>query len=94
MEAEGRPLVVRTTSAKGDERNQVNPLLKKVKHLTAKTWKKGKASVLEADKGYDAQRVRGMCIIRVKSSHFRFSPRNFIDVGFKISGFSSMSKVY
>ena len=33
-------------------------MLKKVKHLREKTWKKGKVSVLEADKGYDAQRVR------------------------------------
>ena len=42
VEAEGKPLVIRTTSAKGDEKDQVNPLLNKVKHLTAKTWRKGK----------------------------------------------------
>ena len=58
VEASGRPLAVCTTSAKGDERDQVVPLLRKVKKLTAKVWKRGKVPVLEADKGYDAKRVR------------------------------------
>ena len=71
VEAEGKPLVIRTTSAKGDEKDQVNPLLNKVKHLTAKTWRKGKMSVLEADKGYDAQRVR---IAALKNKVFPLIP--------------------
>lgn len=46
-------------------------MLKKVKHLTTKTWKKGKVSVLEADKGYDAQRVR---IAALKNKVFPLIP--------------------
>lgn len=58
VEASGRPLALSTTSAKGDERDQVVPLLRKVKKLTDRVWKIGKVLILEADKGYDAKRVR------------------------------------
>jgi len=58
VDSEGRPLAITTTSAKGDERDQVDPLLKKVKRLTEKVWKRGSVPILEADKGYDAKRVR------------------------------------
>ncbi len=58
VEREGRPLAITVTSAKGDERGQVNPLLKKIKPLIQKVWNQGKVPVVEADKGYDAERVR------------------------------------
>ena len=58
VERQGRPLAITVTSAKGDERGQVDPLLKKIKPLIQKVWNQGKVPVLEADKGYDAERVR------------------------------------
>tara|TARA_B100000700_G_scaffold304456_1_gene377133 strand:+ start:379 stop:879 length:501 start_codon:yes stop_codon:yes gene_type:complete len=58
VDSEGRPLAITATSANGDERDQVDPLLKKVKRLTEKVWKRGSVPILEADKGYDAKRVR------------------------------------
>jgi transposase len=58
IESSGRPLAICTTSAKGDEKDQVAPLLEKIKKLVDKAWKRGKVPVLEADKGYDAKRVR------------------------------------
>jgi transposase len=58
VDLDGRPLAVTATSAKGDERDQVDPLLRKIKSLIQKVWKQGKVPVVEADKGYDAERVR------------------------------------
>jgi hypothetical protein len=58
VESSRRPLAICTTSAKGDEKDQVAPLLEKIKKLVDKAWKRGKVPVLEADKRYDVKRVR------------------------------------
>ncbi|MBU1345247.1 MAG: transposase [Proteobacteria bacterium] len=59
VDGNGRPLAVTTTSAKGDERHQVIPLLEVVK---LKTGKKGRSRCrpkkLQADKGYDSNELR------------------------------------
>jgi len=62
VEASGRPLALSTTSAKGDERDQVVPLLRKVKKLTDRVWKTGKVPILEADKGYDERYCQMLCL--------------------------------
>ena len=69
VESSGRPLAICTTSAKGDEKDHVLPLLDKIKKLISKVWKKGEVAVLEADKGYDAKRVR-MEVLRHKMIPF------------------------
>jgi len=59
VDGEGRPLAVVTTGAKGDERNQVVPLLGAIK---LKTGRKGRPRCrpkeLQADKGYDSKELR------------------------------------
>ncbi len=57
-EKSGRPLAVTSKPASGDERQQVGLLLNKIHALIGKIWKKGKISILEAHKGYDAMDVR------------------------------------
>lgn len=58
VEKSGRPLVIISTPASGDERQQVSPLLSKIRPLISKVLGKGKIPILEADKGYDAKEVR------------------------------------
>ena len=58
VEKSGKPLAITTTSASGDERKQVVPLLKKVIPFIKKVWNQGKAPILEADKGYDSEQTR------------------------------------
>jgi len=58
VDKEGNPLAITTTAANGDERQQVIPLLSKVKSYLQKLRKKGKTAVAEMDKGYDSLAVR------------------------------------
>lgn len=58
VEKSGKPLAITTTSASGDERKQVVPLLRKIRRLINKVWDQGKVPILEADKGYDSEQTR------------------------------------
>ena len=58
VEKSGRPLVIISTPASSDERQQVFPVLSKIRRLISKVWQQGKVPILEADKGYDAKEVR------------------------------------
>jgi len=53
----GSPLAITTTGANGDERQQVELLLKKTGHIRT-TSLKGRMTILEADKGYDTAWLR------------------------------------
>jgi transposase len=59
VDGNGHPLAVSTTSAKGDERGQVIPLLGSIK---LKTGQRGRArsrpKSLQGDKGYDSKVLR------------------------------------
>ena len=57
VDHEGHPLAASSTSAGGDERQQVEKLLDKI---PVQQWirKTGKVSILEADKGYDSSALR------------------------------------
>lgn len=57
---DGKPLAIATTSAKGDERSQVLPLLSSIRLKTGKRGKsKSRPQSLQADKGYDSKELRG-----------------------------------
>lgn len=56
VEKSGKPLAI--TSASGDEKKQVIPLLRKVTPCINKVWNQGKVPLLEADKGYDSEQTR------------------------------------
>lgn len=58
VEKSGRPLAITFTSASGDERKQVSPLLGKICSIINRVWQQGKIPVLEADKGYDSMETR------------------------------------
>ncbi len=58
VEKSGRPLAVTSTSASGDERKQVSPLLGKIDSIIKHVWRQGKIPILEADKGYDSMETR------------------------------------
>jgi len=54
-DGQGNPLDFEITSAKGDERQQVEKLLDKIKEFTSQRYlATGLIPILEADKGYDA----------------------------------------
>ncbi len=58
-DGKGMPLSASTTAANGDERQQVIPLLDKLKVKTSKRGRPRKrVKVLAADKGYDAKWLR------------------------------------
>ena len=59
VDGNGSPVAIKVTSAKGDERLQVEPLLEKVSQQI-KTFQKetGRIPLFEADKGYDAKELR------------------------------------
>jgi hypothetical protein len=58
-DGEGNPVAFATTSAKGDERQQVEGLLDSVNHLLANFCKEtGLFPIFEADKGYDSTELR------------------------------------
>lgn len=65
VDAEGNPIAFEVTSAKGDERQQVEPLLDKVNHQIT-TYQKctGLIPIFEADKGYDAEALRDKILKR------------------------------
>lgn len=59
VEGEGRPLAVITTSAKGDERSQVSPLLELIRLKTNRCGRsRSRPKSLQADKGYDSRELR------------------------------------
>ena len=54
----GQPLCIQITSSKGDERSQVEELIKKVEMLLPQE----EIVIFEADKGYDSEKLRA-CLI-------------------------------
>ena len=59
VDNEGSPVAIEVTSAKGDERQQVEPLLDRVsKQLEIFQKETGLLPIFEADKGYDANALR------------------------------------
>lgn len=59
VDARGSPVAFEVTSAKGDERQQVDPLLDRVqKQLEVFRMEAGIIPIFEADKGYDAEALR------------------------------------
>lgn len=57
-DANGMPLIAITTSANGDERQQVLPMLAQIRLATGKRGSpKRRPKTLAADKGYDALMV-------------------------------------
>jgi transposase len=62
VDGNGEPLAVTTTGANGDERIEVEKLLNQVSTLTLSL--KGRAMVLEADKGYDSEWLRTTLLMR------------------------------
>ena len=57
VDGKGQPIAITTTSAKGNERLEVQPLLMKIAHLPKQNLK-GRMVVLEADRGYDSGWLR------------------------------------
>ena len=58
-DAKGMPVVAITTPAKGDERQQVLPMLAQIRLATGKRGNpKRRPKILAADKGYDAKWLR------------------------------------
>lgn len=53
VDGQGKPLLFRLTGANGDEREQAINLLRE-----CRTRLRGKPKVLQADRGYDSQKVR------------------------------------
>ncbi len=66
VDGEGNPVAFETTSAKGDERLQVEPLLDKVSHQLNAFYIKtgGCIPIFEADKGYDTEALRDKLLNR------------------------------
>lgn len=65
VDAEGNPVAFEITDAKGDERQQVEPLLDRVKHqLEAFRKDTNCIPIFEADKGYDAEALRDKLLNR------------------------------
>ena len=64
-DGQGNPLDFEITSAKGDERQQVEKLLDKIKEFTSQRYlATGLIPILEADKGYDTQELRDKLLKR------------------------------
>lgn len=66
VDGNGNPVAFETTSAKGDERLQVEPLLDRVSHQLKAFYIKtgGSIPIFEADKGYDAEALRDKLLSR------------------------------
>jgi len=65
VDSEGNPIAFEVTSAKGDERLQVGPLLDRVEQqLCAFRKETGLIPIFEADKGYDAEALRNKLLKR------------------------------
>ena len=57
--SDGKPLAIITTSAKGDERGQVLPLLGSIRLKTGRRGRsRSRPKSLHADKGYDSRELR------------------------------------
>src|SRR5882724_9910487 len=54
----GNPVALTSTGASGNERQQVMPLLNKVKKWVTSLVGRGIVPIMEADKGYDSREVR------------------------------------
>jgi len=64
VDGNGSPIAFTSTAANGDERQQVEPMLDRIKKLTDKMLEKGIIAVFEADKGYDAEELRDKLLKR------------------------------
>jgi len=66
VDGDGNPTAFETTSAKGDERLQVEPLLDRVSHQLRVFYIEtgGSIPIFEADKGYDAELLRDKLLNR------------------------------
>jgi len=65
VDGKGNPVALETTSAKGNERQQVEPLLDRVSHqLNVFYHTTGCIPIFEADKGYDAEALRDKILRR------------------------------
>jgi len=62
VDGKGNPIAITTTSAKGDERQEVQELLGKIPNLSEQKLQ-GRMIVLEADRGYDASWLRQALIV-------------------------------
>ena len=59
IDGNGSPVAFESTAANGDERQQVEPLIDKVRgHIDDLCRRVGSISIFEADKGYDAEHLR------------------------------------
>ena len=59
IDGNGAPVAFESTAANGDERQQVEPLIDKVRcRIDALCRRLGSISIFEADKGYDAEHLR------------------------------------
>ena len=75
-EGSGMPLANCTTAANGSEREQILPLLDKVKLKTLKPGRpKKRVKVLAADKGYDSKDKR--CALRKRGIRPQLPKRNY-----------------
>jgi len=65
VDGNGSPVALTSTAANGDERQQVEPLLDKVRVRIEKVQKcLGMIPIFEADKGYDADQLRDKLLRR------------------------------
>ncbi|KAG6559879.1 MULTISPECIES: transposase [Candidatus Rhabdochlamydia] len=89
VEKSGKPLAITFTSASGDEKKQVIPLLRKVIPFIKKAWNQGKVPILEADKGYDSEQTR---IDVLSHEVFPLIARKRNTKGYKIKGICYLEK--
>lgn len=65
VDGNGSPVALTSTAANGDERQQVEPLLDRVwTRIESVQERLGKIPIFEADKGYDADQLRGKLLRR------------------------------
>lgn len=64
VEGNGFPIAFTSTAANGDERQEVEPLLDRVKRQISRVLMKGIIPIFEADKGYDAEELRDKLLRR------------------------------
>ena len=82
-DANGMPVVAMTTPANGDERQQVLPMLNKIRVATRKRGNpKRRPKVLAADKGYDARWLR----LKLRNQGIRPQIKRRVRHGKKLKG--------
>lgn len=64
VDGNGFPIAFTSTAANGDERQQVEPLLDRVETHIGNVLANGIIPIFEADKGYDAERLRDKLLER------------------------------